>query len=330
MSEILVTGGNGFVGRHVVKALQERGDDVRVLALPGEDASLLEERCVEIHRGDIRDPGTLVAPMREADAVVHLAAMMDVWRPFEDYYAVNVLGTENVCRAALAAGVGRVVHMSSSSVYGMALGRPADEGFPLIPFPDAYPLTKAAGDRLVARMIRSQRLPAVIVRPDQIFGPGDQLHFGRMAERSRAGTTVIVGAGDNALPLVYVADAVQGLLLALGERAAVGEAYNITSDRPLTQKQFLRAIAREVGGRAPRVHLPFAALYAAGWVAERVASLASSWRRPPITRLGVAFAGTDNRFRIDKARRELGYAPRVELEEGVGLSARWYLQTVAA
>jgi nucleoside-diphosphate-sugar epimerase len=330
MSEILVTGGNGFVGHHLVAALQERGDNVRVLALPDEDAARLEERCVEIHRGDIRDPATLVAPMRGADGVLHLAAMMDVWRPFADYHAVNVAGTENVCRAALAAGVGRVVHMSSSSVYGMALGRSVHEGFPLIPFPDAYPRTKAAGDRLVYRMVIKHHLPAVIVRPDQIFGPGDALHFGRMAERSRSGTAVIVGAGANALPLVYVSDVVQGLLLALDNESAIGEAYNITNDRPLTQKQFLQAIAREVGGRPPRVHLPFGALYAAGWLAERVASLASSWRRPPITRLGVAFAGTDNRYGIAKARRQLGYAPRVDLDEGVRLTARWYSEKAAA
>ncbi|MDP9344750.1 MAG: NAD-dependent epimerase/dehydratase family protein, partial [Actinomycetota bacterium] len=207
---ILVTGGNGFVGRHVVSALQERGDSVRVLALPTEDASWLKERGIAVYRGDIRHSDTLVAPMHGARKVLHLAAMMDVWRPIEHYHAVNVIGTESVCRAALAAGVRRLVHMSSSSVYGMALGRPADEGFPLAPFRDPYPVTKAAGDMLVQRMVAEDQLPAVVVRPDQIFGPGDQLHFGRMADRLVAGRGVIVGAGDNALPFVYVSDVVRG------------------------------------------------------------------------------------------------------------------------
>ena len=325
MSEILVTGGNGFVGRHLVSALCERGDSVRVLALPGEDAEALTARGVSVFRGDVRRPETLVAPMNGADSVVHLAAMMDVWRPFADYHAVNVTGTEIVCRAALAVGVRRVVHMSSSSVYGMALGRPANERFELRPFRDPYPLTKAAGDRAVQHMIVAERLPAVIVRPDQIFGPGDHLHFGRMADRVRAGKGIIVGKGDNALPLVYVDDAIQGLLLALDHDRAVGGAYNITNDGPLTQAQLLRAIAREVGARPPRLHLPYRALYAAGYLAERVAALAPSSRRPPVTRLGVAFAGTDNRYAIDKARRELGYAPRVDLDEGVRITARWYM-----
>ena len=166
MSTILATGGNGFVGRHLVSALQNRGDRVRVLALPGEDAGWLEQRGVAVHRGDVRVPESLAEPVRGVDAVLHLAAMMDVWRPIADYRAVNVTGTENIARAALRAGVRRFVHMSSSSVYGMALGHPADESFPLAPFPDPYPVTKAEGDLAVQRMIAKDYLPAVIIRPD--------------------------------------------------------------------------------------------------------------------------------------------------------------------
>jgi nucleoside-diphosphate-sugar epimerase len=326
MSTILITGGNGFVGRHVISALQDRGDRVRVLALPGENVSWLQERGVAVYHGDIRAPESLAQPVHGADAVLHLAAMMDVWRPVEDYRAVNVTGTENVCRAALAADVRRLVHMSSSSVYGVALGRPADESFPLAPFPDPYPITKAEGDRLVQRMIAEDHLPAVIIRPDQIFGPGDHLHFGTMADRLRSGHGIIIGSGHNTMPFVYVTDIVRGLLLALDHDQAVGEAYNITNDQPLTQAQMLQAIAQEIGASPPRLHVPYRALYAAGYLAERLAMLAPSRARPPITRLGVAFFGTDNRYAIGKARRELAYSPRVSLREGVRITAAWYQQ----
>ena len=327
MSTVLITGGNGFVGRHVAAALLDRGDEVRVLALPGEDAGWLRQRGVAVYHGDIRAGESLAKPLQGADAVIHLAAMMDVWRPIEDYRAVNVTGTQNTCRAALAAGVRRFVHMSSSSVYGVGLGRPADESFPLAPFPDPYPVTKAAGDRLVQRMIAEDHLPAVIIRPDQIFGPGDHLHFGKMAERLRAGRGIVVGRGDNAMPFVYVTDVVQGLLSALDCDQAVGRAYNISNDRPLTQQQFLEAIAAGIGAGPPRLHIPYRALYAAGYLAERLATAApSSWSRPPITRLGVAFFGTDNRYAISKARRELGYSPQVDLRDGIRATATWYLQ----
>ena len=325
--EILITGGNGLLGHHLVSALQERGDTVRVLALPAEDTTGLEQRHVAIYRGDVRRPDTLVAPLQGVDTVFHLAGMMGVWRPLQDYYAVNVAGTENVCQAALAAGVRRLVHVSSWTVYGMALPTPAREDFPLAPFQEPYAVTKAEGDRVVQHMIARDHLPAAIIRPGTFFGPGDRLHFGRMADRVRAGKGLVVGSGRNALPFVYVTDVVQGLLLAADHAGAAGQAYNITNDQPLTQEEFLGAIAQELGVRAPRLHAPYHALYAAAFAAEQAARLGGlSARQPPVTRLGVKLFGTDNRHAIDKARRELGYSPRVSLREGVRLAAAWYRQ----
>jgi nucleoside-diphosphate-sugar epimerase len=321
--EILITGGNGLLGRHLVSALQERGDTARVLVLPGEDGSWLEERDVALFRGDVCRPETLTAPVSGVEAVVHLAGMMGVWRPMADYHAVNVTGTENVCRVALIEAA-RVVHVSSWTVYGMARGEPVHEEFPLNPFREPYAVTKAAGDLAVQRMIAQDGLAAVIVRPGTFFGPGDRLHFGRMADRLRAARGVIVGSGDNALPFVYVSDVVQGLLLALDHGNATGRAYNIANDHPLTQKQFLDAIAREIGASPPRFHVPYRALYAAGYAAEVLGGLTRSRRQPVVTRLGVKLFGTDNRHAIDKAHGELGFTPQVSVDDGVRLAAAWY------
>jgi nucleoside-diphosphate-sugar epimerase len=323
VSEILVTGGNGNVGRHLVAALRERGDRVRVLLADGEDPSWLEQRGVTVYPGDIRARDSLTAPMHRADAVVHLAGMMGVWRPLKDYRAVNVTGTENVCRAALAAGVGRVVHVSSWTVYGMDLGQPAREGFMLCPMREPYTLTKTAGDWAVQGMILDDQLPAVIIRPGTIFGPGDRLNFGRIADRLRAGKGVIVGSGENAIPLVYVTDVVDGLLLALDHERAVGHAYNIGNDAPLTQRQVLDAIAEEIGAPRARLRVPYRVLYGASCVAERVALLTRA-ENPLITRHGVRLFGGDNRLAIDKARFELGYSPAVPLHDGLRRAAAWY------
>jgi nucleoside-diphosphate-sugar epimerase len=322
--DVLITGGNGLLGRHLVPALQERGDSVRVLTLPGEDTEWLRQRDVAVHYGDVRSPDTLAAPMSGATALLNLAGMMGLWRPLEDYRAVNVTGTQNVCRAALAAGVSRIVHISSWTVYGMDLGRPAREDFVVRPFGEPYAITKAEGDLAVQRMIADEHLPAVILRPGTFFGPGDRLHFGRMADRVQAGKGVIVGRGDNALPFVYVTDVVQALLLALERDNVCGQAYNISNDHPLTQQQVLDAIAHDIGARPPSVHLPYRALYAAGAAAERVAALTRSKRQPIVTRLGIKLFGTDNRHAIDKARNELGYTPQVSIRDGIRLAAAWY------
>jgi len=328
MTEILVTGGNGFLGRHVVKALRERNDIVRVLALPTEDTSSLEGQGIDIYREDIRDPEAVVGAMTGVEGVLHLAGMMGLWRPMEDYRAVNVTGTENVCRAALAEGA-RVVHVSSWTVYGMGLGEPIGEDRPLRPLREPYAMTKAEGDISVQRMITEDQLRAVIIRPGTIFGPGSTLNVGRIADRLRAGRWIIVGSGRNALPLVYVSDVVRGLLLALDQPHALGKAYNIGNDHPVSQREFLTALSREIGARPPHLGVPYRVLYAVAYVAERFAEVTSSRREPVVTRHGVNLFGTDNRHAIDKARRELGYAPQVPLTEGIRLAAAWYEQVRA-
>jgi nucleoside-diphosphate-sugar epimerase len=324
--EILITGATGFLSRHLIPALQERGATLRALALPTEDTSWLEERGVTIYRGDICEPETLVAPLRGAQIVFHLAGMMGLWRPIRDYYKVNVTGAENVCRLALQAGVRRIIHISSWTVYGMGLGYPVREHAPLQPFQEPYAVTKAAGDRAVQGLIAREHLPAVIVRPGTFFGPGDYLHFGRMSDRLRNGKGLIVGSGRNALPFVYVTDVVQGLLLAAENERAVGQAYNITNDTPLTQEEILRAIAEEIGAQAPRRHVPYAAIYAAAAAIEEAAVMTHRQQQPIVTRLGVKLFGGDNRHSIDKAREELGFTPQISLREGIRLAARWYLE----
>jgi nucleoside-diphosphate-sugar epimerase len=324
--DVLVTGGGGLLGRHLVAALLERGDRVRVLLLPDEDAAWFDGRPVAVHRGDVRDAGSLEAPVRGVDGVINLAGMMGLWLPLSDYRSVNVTGAEVVCRAALAASVRRVVHVSSWTVYGMDVGQPCREDFPLAPFDERYAISKAEGDRLVQRMIAEDGLPAAIIRPGTFFGPGDRLHFGRMADRLRSGKAIVVGKGDNALPFVYVTDVVQGLLLALDDDRAAGEAFNITNDQPLTQQEFMDTMADAIGANRARVHVPYRLMYAAGAAIERAGEAAHMKRQPPLTRLGVKLFGTDNRHSIDKARLDLGYAPKVDLREGIGRAAEWYLR----
>lgn len=326
--EILVTGATGFLARNLVPALQQHGHRVRALALPTEDSTWLVDRGVAVYSGDVRDPGTLTEPMRGADAVVHTAALMAMWRPMQVHHAVHVTGTENVCRAALSAGVKRLVHLSSAITYTPGRGRPIREDFPQEPLHEPHAVTKALGDKLVQRMIAQDDLPAVIIRPEAMFGPYDRINFRRLADRLRAGKGIIIGSGKNAVPFVYVSDVVQGLILALEHPRAVGQAYNITNDATITETDFLNAIADEVDGQRPHVHVPYRALYGAAVIAEWIATVTN--REPLVTRHGVQMFGSHNPLSIEKARRELGYEPEVPLREGIRLAAEWYRGNVLA
>ncbi len=320
---VLITGATGLLGGHLIQALQERGERIRALVLPVENADKLVAQGVEVVRGDITDASTLGPAVKDVELIFHLAGMMGVWRPLADYRLVNVTGTENLYKAAQAAGVRRFVHTSSHTVYGLGHGRFMVEEDPLKPDPDPYSITKAEGDRMMRRLMIDSDVETVILRPGTFFGPGDRLHFGRMAQKVKDGKGLIIGKGDNALPFCYVTDVVQGFMLAAYHKNAPGNVYNITNDRPLTQQEMFDAIADAVGGKRPTLHLPYLPIYYGSIVAEKVVARLTH-TKPIVTQLGALMFGSDNRHSVEKARRELGYEPKVDLREGILLAAQWF------
>jgi nucleoside-diphosphate-sugar epimerase len=320
---VLITGATGLLGGHLIKELQQRQEYIRALVLPVENADNLVQQGIEVVRGDITDASTLEAAVRNVDLIFHLAGMMGVWRPLADYRLVNVTGSENLYNAAKKAGVRRYVHTSSHTVYGLGYGRFLTENDPLRPDPDPYSLTKAEGDRLMRRLMLNSEVETVILRPGTFFGPGDRLHFGRMAQKMKNNKGIIIGQGNNALPFCYVTDVVQGFLLAAYHQNAPGNVYNITNDQPLTQQEMFNAIADAVGGTRPRLHLPYLPIYYGAIVAEKVVARVTR-TKPLVTQLGAMMFGSDNRHSVEKARRELGFELKVDLREGIKLAAEWF------
>jgi nucleoside-diphosphate-sugar epimerase len=321
--KVLITGATGLLGGHLIRELRERGEDIRALVLPVENTDRLVEQGVEVVRGDVTDASTLGSAVKDIELIFHLAGMMGVWRPLAEYRLVNVTGSENLYKAAQKAGARRFVHTSSHTVYGLGYGRFLTEKDALRPDPDPYSLTKAEGDRLMRRLMLSSKVETVILRPGTFFGPGDRLHFGRMAQKVKDGKGLILGRGDNALPFCYVTDIVQGFLLAAYHQDAPGNVYNITNDHPLTQSEMFNAIADAVGGVRPRLHLPYLPIYYGSIVAEKVVARVTR-TKPVVTQLGAMMFGSDNRHSVEKARRELGYEPKVDLHTGIQLAAEWF------
>jgi nucleoside-diphosphate-sugar epimerase len=320
----LVTGAAGFLGSHVARLLADAGERPRVLVRPGEGVAALDGCDCELYRGDLSDRASLLPALSGVDRVFNCAARTGPWGAMTDYERSNVVGLETLVRAALAAGVRRVVHVSSITVHGNDVGGSADESTPFRDERNPYSRTKVAGEQLLQRLVREAAAPVTIVRPGWIYGPGDQASFGRLAQRIEDGRMGVVGHGDNHLPLIYVRDAARGVVLAGESEHADGRAYLLVNDEPVTQRDYLAAIAAELGVPEPARHLPYRLALAAGAAAEATWGLVCRGEPPPLMRYGIQLLGGENRFVISRARDELGFDPLVDVAAGVREAVHWY------
>jgi 2-alkyl-3-oxoalkanoate reductase len=326
----LVTGAAGFLGSHLTELLVEAGERPRVLLRPGEGITAVAESDVDIHSGDLGDRAALEAALSGVDRVLHCAACTGPWGPEREYQRTNVRGLETIMRTAVVAGVRRVVHVSSITVHGNDVRGWADESTPFREEPNPYSRSKLAGERLLERMIREEGAPATIVRPGWIYGPRDRASFARIARMMEKGRMTMVGGGENHLPLIYVRDAARGVLLASEALQAEGRAYLLVNDEPVTQLDFLAAVAAELDAPIPTRRVPYRLALQLGAAAEAAARLARTRRPPPVMRYGMQMLGGENRFIVTRAREELGFEPLVDLAEGVRRSVEWYRRSQEA
>jgi 2-alkyl-3-oxoalkanoate reductase len=321
---VLVTGATGLLGSHLAELLLARGERPRLLVRPGDGLNGLADANVEVCWGDMGNRAALEAAVIGVDRILHCAARTGPWGPEAEYERTNVRGLEMFVDIAHAAGVRRFVHVSSITVHGNSVGGEADETAPLRVEPNPYSRSKVAGERLLEGMIREQGAPVTIVRPGWIYGPRDTASFGRFAAMIQRGRMIVVGSGRNYVPLVYVRDAAEGILLASEAPGTVGRAYLLVNDEPVTQYDYLSAIAAELGVPPPTRRIPYRLGVMLGTVAEAGARLARRQEPPPVMRYGIQLLGGENRFSIRRARQELGFSPQVNLAEGVRRSTEWY------
>jgi len=318
---VLVTGGGGFVGRHVVARLCSRADRVRVLgrrAYPD-----LAAEGVECVRGDLTDSACVREACQGVDAVFHIGAKAGVWGPYEEYRAINLDGTRNVLDACAAQGVQRLVYTSTPSVvYGRA---PIDGGDESLPYParylTAYAETKALAERSVIAANGTDGLCTCALRPHLIWGPGDTNLIPRIVERARAGRLVRVGDGQNRISVSYVENIADAHLAACDRLAAgspvCGQCYFVNDREPVNCWGFIEEVVARVGAPAIRRSLSARSAYCIGAVLECVYRALRLRGEPLMTRFLALQLSTSHWFRIDKAARDLGWEPDVAPAEGL-------------
>ena len=316
----LVTGGGGFLGGAIVRLLRERGDDVRSFARGAYPA--LENVGVEVHRGDLADAAAVSRAVQGMDVVFHVAGLPGVWGPYEDYHRANVTGTEHVLAACRRHGVRRLVFTSTPSVvHGGRDIEGGDESLPYATtFSTHYPRTKAAAERMVLAA-NGEHLSTVALRPHLVWGPGDNHLVPRIVARGRAGRLRLIGDGANVVDTVYVDNAADAHVAASDRLASgascAGKAYFISNGEPLPLAEIINGILAAAGVPPVTKRIPVPVALALGGLAELVYGGLRIRREPPITRFVVRQLSTAHWFDISAARQDLGYQPRVSIEEGL-------------
>jgi nucleoside-diphosphate-sugar epimerase len=326
----LVTGATGLLGSHIVEQLRRQGRPVRVLARRGADTAWLESQGAEIAWGDLTDPASVQAACRGVQTVYHAAARVGDWGPWAEFERITIQGSRNLFDAAEAAGVQRLVHISSISVYGHVNeeGLVLDETAPLgrnVHRWSYYTRAKVAVEESLWQ--RRNGLPFTVIRPSWLYGPRDRATVARMVRLIRTGRAKILGDGENRLNVVYAGNVAEACLLAADHPGAVGQAYNVSNDGTITQNQYFELMARALDAPPVTRHVPYRVAYGVAFFLECLGR-ALRFRRPPmVTRYAVWLMGRRTYFSAEKARRDLGWKSTIGYEEGIPMTIRWYLTT---
>lgn len=322
-ADIVVTGGTGFLGSAVVRALLAQGARVRVLARQGSPRVNIEGLPVEMYLGDMRDAGAVASVLEGARYLFHVAADYRLWAPDpEDIVRTNLIGTRTVMEGALRCGIRRVVYTSSVATLRVAGATiPVSEDAPMQPAEaiGAYKRSKVLAEREVERMIAEQGLPAVIVNPSTPIGPRDvrPTPTGRVILDAAMGR--VPAFVDTGLNLAHVDDVAHGHWLAF-ERGNIGERYILGGD-DVSLRNMLTDIAMLTGGRPPLARLPRWPLYPLAHAAQAVARFTG--KEPLLTVDGLKMSRYRMFFSSEKAHRELGYCSR-PYREGLADAVSWF------
>jgi nucleoside-diphosphate-sugar epimerase len=320
MGKTLVTGATGFTGGRVAAALVKRGEPVAAFVRATSQTDELGDIGVECRTVDICNRQAVFDNFDDITKVFHIAAAYRTEHSRHDEFRiVNVEATRHLLDAAKAAKVKRFVHCSTVGVQGEIDHPPATEEYRCKPG-DHYQQSKLEGEQLAAKYF-DDGLKGTIVRPVGIYGPGDS-RFLKLFKPISKGYFVMIGTGSVLYHLTYIDDIVQGFLLAGEHPRAVGEVFTIGGEAYTTLTELVDKIASILGKPPPRLRVPYAPVY-------RMAVLCDTICRPlglnpPLFPRRVEFFKKDRAFSIEKAKKLLGYSPRIGLDQGLRRTAEWY------
>jgi predicted dehydrogenase/nucleoside-diphosphate-sugar epimerase len=317
-AKVLVTGANGLVGRHLVRRLLQEGNRVRIFVRRRPAAEFMNDGNVEVSLGDLGDPAAVDRAVEGTEIVYHVGAAMK--GSAHDHERGTVCGTQNIVDSALRHHVSRLVYISSLSCLHAAVARRGDvvtEDWPVEPHPTkrgAYSQAKTAAEKIVLDAVRDRHLPAILLRPGRVFGPGMTLLTPEVARRL-GNLFVILGDGIRELPLVYVEDVIDAVVLAAETSKFDGRIFHIVDRTKITQDQVVRDYISKNAKNAKVMHLPVAIVYSLALGFELLSKVLN--RSVPLSIYRVKSALAPMRFDCSRAENEIGWRPRVGVASGL-------------
>jgi 2-alkyl-3-oxoalkanoate reductase len=316
----LVTGGGGFLGSAIVKALLDRGDTVR--AIQRGNYPFLKEQGAEVIQGDLIQADDINAAASGCDVIFHVAAKAGVWGDYDDYYQANVIATENVLQACRINNVNNLVYTSTPSVvFNGESEEGINESAPYVKnFFNAYQKTKTEAEQLVVNA-NSADLKTVSLRPHLIWGPGDPHLVPRIISREKSGRLRLVGNENNKVDSCYIDNAVQAHLLAANclqsSGVCAGKIYFISNDEPISISDLINKILATANLPAVNKTLPENAAYIIGFMLEKTYTLLNIKNEPVMTRFVARQLSTSHWFDLNAAKQDLGYQAHISIDEGM-------------
>jgi len=319
---ILVTGGNGFLGRHIVARLLELNKRTLIFARKNKNDNI-SPPLTETVWGDIRDQNAVDQAVQKADIVIHLVSnFRKGGSDKKEAHAINVSGTENILNASKKYDIKHLIHCSTIGVHGTVLEVPANEDTPFNPG-DLYQETKLEAENLVWDFFKETKLPTTVIRPISLMGPGD-LRMLKLFKMIKNGKFVIVGDGETFFQPAYIDDVVDGFIACLNNENAIGESFIIGGDEYVTLNELFQIIAEQLGVNPPSIRVPLWPVLFLATLCETVCSPFGI--EPPLHRRRVSFFQNNRAFSVEKAKKILGYKPKTSLKDAIEKTINWYTQ----
>jgi nucleoside-diphosphate-sugar epimerase len=321
----LITGATGFLGGALTRRLYGMGWDVTALGRNAAKLDQLENEGLHVFQQDLKDKSGMIAACKDQEIVFHCAALPSPWGNFEAFYQANVIGTRNVIRGCEEHKVKRLVYVSTPSLYfGYSSRTNVKETDPLPEPVSNYAATKILAEQELDEAF-AKGLATIAIRPRAIFGPGDTVIFPRLIPQLQSGRLPILGDGENIVDLTYIENVVDALLLcAESPINTLGKKYNISNGEPVKIWKLVERICAELNLQPPKRKISYRTAKAVATVLELIYTLIPTHPEPPLTRVSVSMMANSTTLDITAARQELGYHPKVSVDDGVEKFIKWW------